>query len=186
MRSHPLAGTVPRSGDPDADAELAAGLLGSAKERHEHRVVVDAVAAVLARCATAGRARRPAHRPAPQRVPPGTLIRARSRPGRPSLPSSWPPGCTPPRPSPARRGRPRWPTSRAVEGFDRGRYAGPVGWVDAAGDGEWAVGIRSRHPRRQPGPLVAGVGVVADSDPEAELAETQLKLQALLAAVVRP
>ena len=74
----------------------------------------------------------------------------------------------------------------AVEGFDRGRYAGPVGWVDASGNGEWAVGIRSATLDDNRARLVAGVGVVGDSEPEAELAETQLKLQALLAAVVRP
>jgi menaquinone-specific isochorismate synthase len=73
-----------------------------------------------------------------------------------------------------------------VEGFDRGRYAGPVGWMDARGDGEWAVGIRSAEIRAGTARLFAGVGVVADSDPESELVETQLKLQALLAAVVRP
>jgi menaquinone-specific isochorismate synthase len=70
--------------------------------------------------------------------------------------------------------------------MDRERYAGPVGWVDAGGDGEWAVGIRSATLDGNIARLVAGVGVVADSVPEAELAETQLKLQALLAAVVRP
>ncbi|HEX2039439.1 MAG TPA: chorismate-binding protein, partial [Acidimicrobiales bacterium] len=73
-----------------------------------------------------------------------------------------------------------------VEKLDRGRYAGPVGWVDAAGDGEWAVGIRSAEIHGNRARLFAGVGIVAESDPEAELLETQLKLQALLAAVVRP
>ena len=92
-------------------------------------------------------------------------------------------------PTPAVAGTPR-PAAldqiAAVEGFDRGRYAGPVGWVDAHGDGEWVVGIRSAQLDGRRAELTAGVGIVADSDPEAELAETQLKLQALLAAVVRP
>ena len=66
-----------------------------------------------------------------------------------------------------------------VEGFDRGRYAGPVGWMDRNGDGAWAVGIRSAELRGHRARLFAGVGVVADSDPDGELAETQLKLQAL-------
>jgi menaquinone-specific isochorismate synthase len=73
-----------------------------------------------------------------------------------------------------------------VEGFDRGTYAGPVGWVDARGDGAWALGIRSARLDGPRASMYAGVGVVADSDPAAELAETQLKLQALLAALVRP
>ena len=74
----------------------------------------------------------------------------------------------------------------AVEGFDRGRYAGPVGWVDARGDGEFAVGIRCADIEGKRARLVAGVGIVSDSVAESELAETQFKLQALLAAVVRP
>ena len=61
-----------------------------------------------------------------------------------------------------------------------------MGWVDGSGNGEWAVGIRSATLDDNRARLVAGVGVVGDSEPEAELAETQLKLQALLAAVVRP
>jgi menaquinone-specific isochorismate synthase len=73
-----------------------------------------------------------------------------------------------------------------VEGFDRGCYAGPVGWMDSRGDGEWAVAVRSAEVQGNTARLFAGVGVVSDSDPASELAETQLKLQALLAAVVRP
>jgi menaquinone-specific isochorismate synthase len=74
------------------------------------------------------------------------------------------------------------------ESLDRGRYAGPVGWVDRHGDGSFVVGIRSAEvdedARRAR--LFAGVGIVAGSEPEGELVETQLKLQALLAALVRP
>jgi menaquinone-specific isochorismate synthase len=78
------------------------------------------------------------------------------------------------------------PYLQKVEGFDRGRYAGPVGWVDARGDGAWAVGIRSAEVAGAHASIFAGNGVVAGSDPADELAETQLKLQALLAALVRP
>jgi menaquinone-specific isochorismate synthase len=84
------------------------------------------------------------------------------------------------------------PTDRAVrylqeaEGFDRGRYAGPVGWVDARGDGAWALGIRCAEVSGPTAHIYAGNGIVAGSDPAEELAETQLKLQALLAALVRP
>jgi menaquinone-specific isochorismate synthase len=61
-----------------------------------------------------------------------------------------------------------------------------VGWVDAAGNGRFAVGVRSAEVHGATARLFAGVGVVADSDPEAELAETRAKLQALLSAIVRP
>jgi menaquinone-specific isochorismate synthase len=72
------------------------------------------------------------------------------------------------------------------EGIDRGRYAGPVGWVDADGNGEWAVGIRSAEIHGTTARVFAGVGVVADSDPELELAETRAKFQAVLNAILRP
>jgi len=75
---------------------------------------------------------------------------------------------------------------RQVEGFDRGPYGGPVGWVDQTGDGSWALGLRCAAITGARAQLYAGVGVVAGSDPAAELAETQLKLQAMLAALVRP
>ena len=73
-----------------------------------------------------------------------------------------------------------------VEGFDRGRYAGPVGWMDARGDGSWAIGLRSAEVDGDHASMYAGAGVVAGSHPRTELEETQLKLQALLAALVRP
>ncbi len=75
---------------------------------------------------------------------------------------------------------------RDNEGFDRGTYAGPVGWVDSRGDGEWVLGLRCATVSGNSATLYAGNGIVAGSDPDAELAETQLKLQALLAALVRP
>ena len=84
------------------------------------------------------------------------------------------------------------PTSAALdwqrdnEGFDRGTYAGPVGWVDSRGDGEWVLGLRSADVSGAHAALYAVNGIVAASVPDAELAETQLKLQALLAALVRP
>ena len=75
-----------------------------------------------------------------------------------------------------------------AEGFLRGNYGGAVGWVDAAGDGTWAVAIRCAElsADRRTARLVAGGGIVAESDPLSELAETQAKLQAMLSAIVRP
>ncbi len=80
---------------------------------------------------------------------------------------------------------------RELEPFDRGRYAGPVGWVDAAGNGEWAVALRCAQfasgPRSGAQPLTvtayAGAGIVAASDPESELRETRVKFRPLIDAV---
>ena len=72
------------------------------------------------------------------------------------------------------------PLIPALEGMDRGWYAGPVGWMDSAEDGEFCVALRSGLLRDRTAHLYAGAGIVADSDPEAELAETELKLEALL------
>ena len=92
-----------------------------------------------------------------------------------------------PRRAPASRPRPSAaPARRALaairerEGLDRGWYAGPVGWVDAAGDGEFAVALRSGCCCRRLAVLYAGGGIVADSDPGAEYAETALKLRPML------
>jgi menaquinone-specific isochorismate synthase len=92
-------------------------------------------------------------------------------------------------PTPAVGGTPR-PAAlaaiRALEGFDRGRYAGPVGWVDARGDGEWAIALRGAELDGARARLVAGAGIVAGSEPDAEWAETQAKLEPMLRALVRP
>jgi menaquinone-specific isochorismate synthase len=187
VTSHPLAGTVARSGDADTDRHLIEAMLGSAKQRHEHRLVIDAVAGAL----------RPlCHRLDVPDVPSVVSLRNVSHLG--TLLEGELSGAVPPsalelvarlHPTPAVAGT---PTADAitylqkVEGFNRGRYTGAVGWLDGSGDGEWAVGIRSAEIRANTARLFAGNGVVADSDPQSELAETQLKLQALLAAVVRP
>jgi len=186
VESHPLAGTIPRSGDPTVDAQLAAALLGSEKDRAEHRFVVDDVARILAPwCDTLDVPLEPSIVPLRNVSHLGTRITGRLRAGAPSaleLASLL-------HPTPAVGGTPRrealaWLASN--EQLDRGPFAGPVGWVDRRGDGDWMVGIRSARVHGATARLYAGVGVVADSEPAAELAETQLKLQALLAALVRP
>jgi salicylate biosynthesis isochorismate synthase/menaquinone-specific isochorismate synthase len=68
----------------------------------------------------------------------------------------------------------------ALEGLDRGWYAGTVGWTDATGDGEFCVALRCALLRGPTAHLYAGCGIVRDSDPAAELAETEVKLGALL------
>jgi menaquinone-specific isochorismate synthase len=62
-----------------------------------------------------------------------------------------------------------------IEQLPRDRWAGPVGWMDAAGDGEWAIALRSAVVEDDTVRLIAGCGIVAESDPEAELAETEAK-----------
>lgn len=186
VESHPLAGTFPRSGDPEADAHLAETLLASDKDRREHRFVVDAVARALEpRCDELSVPETPAIIQLRNVVHLGTHIAGRLADPAPSaleLVAAI-------APTPAVGGTPRVAAVEYLarcEGFSRGRYGGPVGWVDAEGDGQFAIGIRSADIDGARARLVAGVGIVKGSDPQAELAETQLKLQALLSAVVRP
>jgi salicylate biosynthesis isochorismate synthase/menaquinone-specific isochorismate synthase len=86
-------------------------------------------------------------------------------------------------PTPAVGGEPEAvavPQIPGLEGFDRGWYAGAIGWTDASEDGEFCVGLRCALLRGREARCIAGVGVVRDSDPAAELAETEIKLGALL------
>jgi menaquinone-specific isochorismate synthase len=187
--SHPLAGTVARSGDRAADDALIAGLLASPKERWEHRIVIDQLGAALTPwCEHLDVPGTPSVLGLRNVSHLATLITgslAERAGGLPTALDLVRAIC----PTAAVAGH---PTERALayiadtEGFDRGPYAGPVGWVDARGDGAWALGIRSARIDGERASMYAGVGVVGDSDPVAELAETQLKLQALLAALVRP
>jgi menaquinone-specific isochorismate synthase len=184
--SHPLAGTIPRSGDPHADQALADALLASPKDRAEHDWVVrDVVEALQAWCTSLQVPETPSIVALRNVSHLGTLVSGTLTADAPSalgLAALL-------HPTAAVGGTPRnaalaW--LAAHERLDRGPYAAPVGWVDARGDGEWAVGIRSAVVSGARARLFAGVGVVDGSDPAAELAETQFKLQALLAAVVRP
>jgi len=186
VRSHPLAGTTARSGPGETDDGHIAWLLSSGKERREHRLVVDAVSAALAAYCDELHVPR-----VPGVVPIGTLAHL----GTPVTGRLRSPLLTAMElvdaihPSPAVAGTPTGAALdyiAAVERLDRGRYAGPVGWVDGDGDGCWAVGIRSAEIEGCRARLMAGVGIVDGSDPDAELAETDLKLQPLLAAIVRP
>ncbi len=73
-----------------------------------------------------------------------------------------------------------------LEQAERGRYAGPTGWVDGDGNGEFAVAIRSAEIDQRAATIFAGVGVVADSEPQAELDETRAKFKAMLGALLVP
>ncbi|MBK9181256.1 MAG: isochorismate synthase [Acidimicrobiales bacterium] len=186
VRSHPLAGTAPRSGDPTTDARLAAGLLASVKDGLEHRITIDAVLdALLPFCSFVDAEAEPSVVAVANVQHLGTLVE-----GRLSHPlSSALELVAALHPTPAVGGHPR-PEALALiaelEGVDRGRFAGAVGWVDGAGNGRFAVAIRCAELEGTRARLFAGVGVVADSDPDAELAETRAKLQAMLPALVRP
>jgi isochorismate synthase len=185
VRAQPMAGTAPRGGDPAADARLAAGLLSSATYRHEHQITIDMVFDTLIPwCSYLD------YEPEPSVVGVANLQHlATMVEGRLSQPA---PSVTELvralHPTPAVNGWPREAAQAWIaqhEGFDRGRYAGTVGWVDARGNGTFAVGIRCADVEGTTARVVAGNGIVADSDPDTELAETQVKLQALLSALAR-
>jgi menaquinone-specific isochorismate synthase len=188
VESHPLAGTVARSGDAHGDEALVAKLMASAKARHEHQVVVDSIVAALSGvCEEIDAPAVPSVMGLRNVSHLATHIRGRlsdsgERPSALELVALL-------HPTPAVGGNPTEPAIdyiQKVEGFDRRYYTGPVGWVDARGDGAWAIGIRCAEVDGAQAHLYAGNGIVAGSDPTEELAETQLKLQALLAALVRP
>jgi menaquinone-specific isochorismate synthase len=187
VTSHPLAGTTARVGDPDADAAAAAALLASDKDRAEHRLTVDGVADTLRPwCASLDVPNGPSVVALRNVTHLGTRITG-------ELNDDAPPSVldlvATLHPTAAVGGQPSTAALAwlaAHERLDRGRYAGPVGWVDASGNGEWWVGIRCAEIDDNRAILRAGCGVVAGSDAPAELVESQLKLQALLAALVRP
>jgi menaquinone-specific isochorismate synthase len=173
-----IAGSIGRGGTEAEDRRLARALEASEKVRHEHAVVVEAIREQLASVAedvrvgdrtvrklsnvqhldapVTGRLREPAHVL--------DLVEALH-------------------PTPAVGGRPPDAAERliaATEQFDRGWYAAPVGWFDANGDGTFAVGIRSAVATPDRATLFAGNGIVADSDPDEEWGELQLKYRPIL------
>jgi salicylate biosynthesis isochorismate synthase len=174
-----LAGSTRRSADPAVDDHLGEQLLRSDKDREEQAIVISRIERTLGRHALWVTA---APEPVLVRVANiqhlGTPIRAQlARP----LDAIELLELMHPTPAvggePLKRARPLIP---ALEGMDRGWYAGPVGWTDATGDGEFCVALRCALLHRDVARCYAGVGVVRDSDPAAELAETEMKLAALL------
>jgi salicylate biosynthesis isochorismate synthase/menaquinone-specific isochorismate synthase len=177
-----LAGSTRRSADPAVDDHLGEQLLHSDKDRHENAIVARRIARLLAPHSVWVTA---APEPGLVRVANiqhlGAPIRAQlaSPIGAVELAGLL-------HPTPAVGGEPRSlaePLIPALEGLDRGWYAGPVGWTDAVGDGEFCVALRCALLRDRVAHLYAGCGIVRDSDPAAELAETEVKLQALLPAL---
>jgi isochorismate synthase len=174
-----LAGSTRRSADPAVDDHLGEQLLRDASYREEHAIVARRIERVL----------RPhavwvAAAPEPELVRIaniqhlGTPIRAQLTDPIEALELA---GLM--HPTPAVGGEPAEPALElipALEGLDRGWYSGPVGWTDGAGDGEFCVALRCALLCGGVARCYAGNGIVRDSDPAKELAETEIKLQALL------
>jgi salicylate biosynthesis isochorismate synthase/menaquinone-specific isochorismate synthase len=174
-----LAGSIRRSADPAVDDHLGEQLLHSDKDREENAIVARRIARTLRPHAVWVTA---AAEPTVVRV---ANIQHLARPIRAQL--------TAPidavelagllHPTPAVGGEPREIAEAlipALEGLDRGWYAGTIGWADASGDGEFCVALRCALLRGRTASCYAGGGIVRDSDPAAELAETEVKLEALL------
>ena len=177
-----LAGSARRGAGSEDDAAIGAALLADGKERREHQLVVGMIAdALVPLCRDIDVPPEPAlmrmpnvqhlHTPVE-----GTLA---GDVGVLALVERL-------HPTPAVGGLPRAGALRLLrrwESFDRGWYAGPVGWVDARGDGEFAVAIRSALLCGREAHLFAGCGIVAGSDPRREYEESSLKLRPMLWAL---
>jgi len=174
-----LAGTTRRSADPAVDAHLGERLAASAKNREEHAIVIRRIERALAPVSlwvTASeepvlvRVQNVQHLATPiraQLAAPVDVLELAERL----------------HPTPAVGGEPSERAQElipALEGLDRGWYAGPLGWTDLAGDGELCVALRCALLRGSVAHLYAGNGIVQDSVPAEELAETEMKLAALL------
>jgi menaquinone-specific isochorismate synthase len=186
VRSQPMAGTTRRSPDPAVDAQLAAGLLASHKDRVEHQITIDmAHDTLLPWCSYLDAETDPSVVGVANVHHLATAVVGRLSHPLPSVLDL----VHALHPTPAVCGDPREVAAdliRRHEGIDRGAYAAPIGWVDRHGNGEFAVGVRSAEIAGNEARLFAGVGVVADSEPDAELEETRVKLQAMLGALIRP
>jgi salicylate biosynthesis isochorismate synthase/menaquinone-specific isochorismate synthase len=174
-----LAGSTRRSSDPAVDDHLGEQLLRSDKDRREQRIVAKRIVRALRPHAVWVEAA-----PEPEIVKVANIQHlATPVIAQMAEPHSAIELAGMLHPTPAVGGEP-WPAAATaiadLEGMDRGWYAGPVGWMDATEDGEFCVALRSALLRDREAHLFAGVGVVAGSDPAAELAETEIKLQALL------
>ena len=183
VTSRVLAGSAPRAADAETDAAHGAALRGSAKDVAEHAFAVDSVRAALApvpadltadaepwllRLANVQHLATDVHGTLADDAEDVLSLGGRLHPtaavcGTPTLEALE--------------------VIRRLEHLDRGRYAGPVGWVDARGDGELGIALRCAEVDGARARLFAGAGIVAASLPEDELEETRLKLRAMASAV---
>ncbi|HEX2892971.1 MAG TPA: isochorismate synthase [Marmoricola sp.] len=187
VTSRVLAGTIRRTGDDERDLALAATLARSSKDLEEHEYAVRSVAEAFApHCSSMNVPEAPfvLHLPNVMHLATDVAGVVPDTDGSTVLELA-----AALHPSAAVGGT---PTKVAVEmiseieGMDRGRYAGPVGWMDAHGDGEFGIALRSAEYAGTRVRLFAGCGIVADSDPEAELAEAQAKFVPVRDALTRP
>ncbi|GGF50889.1 isochorismate synthase [Marmoricola endophyticus] len=178
VTSRVLAGTIRRTGDDEHDLALAATLARSSKDLEEHEYAVRSVADALAPyCDSMNLPDAPFVLHLPNVMHLATDVAAvvhDTGAGANALELA-----AALHPSAAVGGTPTKAAVRLiseVEGMDRGRYAAPVGWMDGSGDGEYGIALRSAHLDGATVRLFAGCGIVADSDPSAELAESEAKL----------
>ncbi len=186
VRAHPLAGTASRSTDPVVDQRQTAALLASEKDRWEHRITIDwLLDTLLPFCSYVDAEPEPTIVTLANVHHLGTRVEGRlSSPAAPVLEL-----VAALHPTPAVGGSPQKDALALIaelERAERGRYAGPVGWVDGAGNGEFAVAVRTATMDGNEVRFFAGVGVVGDSDPAAELEETRAKFKAMLGALIVP
>ena len=180
-----LGGTLPRGADPAQDQALGEELLASAKNNEEHAYAVDSIREALGPlCQALAVEARPSLLKFPNLQHLGTQVRGTLADGQtsrsalalaaavhpPAAVCGTPPGVA-------------LELIRDLEHMDRERYAGPVGWVDADGNGEWGIALRCGQLSGRTARLFAGCGIVAGSEPAAELAETMVKLQPMRGAL---
>jgi menaquinone-specific isochorismate synthase len=176
VTSRVLAGTIRRTGDDGRDLALAATLARSSKDLEEHEYAVRSVAEALEpHCSSMNVPEAPfvLHLPNVMHLATDVagVVHDAGEVSSLQLAEAL-------HPSAAVGGTPTNVASdliSEIEGMDRGRYAGPVGWMDATGDGEWGIALRSGELSGSTVRLFAGCGIVGDSDPAAELAEAQAK-----------
>jgi menaquinone-specific isochorismate synthase len=188
VTSRVLAGTIRRTGDDERDLALAATLARSSKDLEEHEYAVRSVADALAPyCTSMNVPEAPfvLHLPNVMHLATDVAGVVHDHDEAASVLDL----AAALHPSAAVGGTPTDVAVRVIteiEGMDRGRYAGPVGWMDASGDGEWGIALRSAESSGRTVRLFAGCGIVADSDPEAELAEAQAKFLPVRDAISGP
>ncbi|MDR7191392.1 isochorismate synthase [Luteimonas terrae] len=177
--SHPLAGSARRVGNAAEDRLRTDALLASDKDLHEHRFVVEAILDGLAPlCSQLQAPPRPSLHATATMWHLATRITGTLK--RDDISSAMLAGVL--HPTPAVCGTPRLQALQAIrelEPFDRGFYAGAVGWTDASGDGDWYVAIRCARVQGHAMHLFAGAGIVTDSQPALEVDETAAKFMAL-------
>jgi menaquinone-specific isochorismate synthase len=185
VTSRVLAGTIPKTGDDSKDLALAGSLARSSKDLEEHEFAVRSVADALEPfCSSTNVPDAPfvLHLANVMHLATdvtGALIESKKNIDVFSLLKNL-------HPSAAVCGTPRnkaFDVIEEIEGMNRGRYAGPVGWVDARGDGELGIALRSGQIDQKKIRIFAGCGIVAGSDPDIEVAESNAKFAAMRSAL---